>query len=68
MHPITDAQKNVMRLIQRSPDVGDGWRQVSGALWRVVVANSHPDLTDLDEEMKRVRLTAEGETVMRYLP
>lgn len=68
MNRITDKQKIMLDLIERSPDIGDGWRQVSDALWKHVVAQAHPELTELDPTNKRVRFTAEGETVMRYLP
>ncbi len=66
--PITDTQKHMLRLIQRTTDSGEGWRQVSGFLWDLVVEQSHPELTELDQENKRVRFTPEGVTVMRYLP
>lgn len=68
MGDITEKQKSMLRLIQRSPDIGEGWRQVSKLLWRLVVDQGHPELTELDAEHMRVRLTAEGETVMRYMP
>lgn len=67
MRGISENQKIMLDLIQRSPDIGDGWRQVSDGLWGHVVEQAHPDLTELDTTTKRVRFTDEGITVMRYL-
>lgn len=67
MTKITENQKIMLDLIQRSPDIGDGWRQVSDGLWEHVVKQSHADLTELDATAKRVRFTDEGLTVMRYM-
>jgi hypothetical protein len=66
MSKITENQRIMLQLIQRSPDIGDGWRQVSDALWRHAEDQAHPDLTELDSEKKRVRFTSEGDTIMRY--
>lgn len=65
---MSENEKIMLKLIERSPDIGGGWRQVSDALWRHVVEQAHPELTELDHETKRVRFTADGEVVMRYLP
>jgi hypothetical protein len=71
---MTDAKKptprdvELLRLILRSPDVGDGWRNVSGVLWEHVVKNAVIDLVEFDYENKRVRFSPEGVIVMRYLP
>lgn len=67
MPQITENQKIMLDLIQRSPDIGDGWRQVSDGLWKHVVEQAHPDLTEIDATSKRARFTDEGLTVMRYL-
>jgi hypothetical protein len=66
--PITDQQKNILRLIGRSTDLENGWRQVSNMLWPLVMEHAHPELTELDRESKRIRFTPEGITVLRYLP
>jgi len=64
---ITKNQGIMLELIYRSPDSGHGWRQVSNMLWRHVLDQSHPDLTEFDHDLKRVRFTSEGNTVMKYL-
>jgi|LakMenEpi03Aug12_release.lakeMendotaPanAssembly.Ray.scaffolds.fasta_scaffold3462901_2 hypothetical protein len=66
--PITDLQRNMLRLLERSTNSGDGWRSVSSLLWKLVVEQSHPELTELDQENTRVRFTPEGLIVMKYLP
>jgi hypothetical protein len=58
----------MLRLIERSTDSGDGWLSVSSLLWKLVVDQSHPELTELDQENTRVRFTPEGLIVMKYLP
>jgi len=65
---ITDNQKIMLRLIERSSEIEHGWRQVSDPLWKHVVEQAHPELTELDHQNKRVRFTAEGVVVMKYLP
>ena len=65
--PITEYQKNMLRLIARSADTGGGWRPVSNDLWNLVLDQAHPDLTELDHENMRVRFTPKGITVMEYL-
>jgi hypothetical protein len=66
--PITENQKNMLRLIERSPGNGEGWRKVSNPLWKLVLDLRHPELTEIDHENMRVRFTPERTTVMRYLP
>jgi len=60
------------RLIQRSADLGDGWRNVSNTLRKLVTAKSSlaPDLFELREVETglQVRLSSDGEVVARYLP
>ncbi|OAN76672.1 hypothetical protein A8B82_14835 [Sulfitobacter sp. EhC04] len=63
---LTENEIILLKLIERSPDIGDGWRQVSGSLWPLIAKQSHPDLTELDAANKRIRFTPEGQTVMRY--
>ena len=65
--PLTDNQRSMLKLIQRSRDTGDGWRDVDGAIWPLVLESLHPELTEIDEELQRVRLTPEGAIVVRYL-
>jgi hypothetical protein len=63
---VTENQRIMLRLIERSADIGEGWRQVNDKLWRHVVEQSHPDLTELDHQNKRVRLTPDAITVLKY--
>ena len=66
--PITENQKIVLQLIMENPVNGEGWYQISNSFWEHVLKQNHPDLTELDHENQRVRLTPEGITVMKYLP
>lgn len=65
---VTENQKIFLDLIERSPDMGDGWRTVSDALWPHALQQAHPLLTELDRDNKRVRLTDDGMTFMMFAP
>lgn len=61
--------KQILQLIRRSPDRGDGWRSVSSALWPLVT-NAPSDLVELRPSEGgggSVRLTSDGEAVVRHL-
>lgn len=61
-----------VRLLQRSVDLGDGWRGVSNMLRKLVTAKSAlaPELFELRETEAglQVRLSPDGNVVARYLP
>ena len=65
-YPVNLNHKTMLRLIERSADIGEGWRQVSDALWDHVTENCHPDLVELDVVSKRVRFTPDGVVLMKY--
>lgn len=67
MSMMSDRSKNFIRLILRSPDIGDGWRQVSSAVWPLVTKAENRELLDINEETLRVRLNDEGRVVARYI-
>lgn len=64
---INTQDKNFLALISRSPDEGDGWRSVSDVCWKLVEQFKSPELIEIDKENRRVRPTAEGDVVIRYL-
>ena len=65
---LTQDQKDIIRLINRSTDSGDGWRgPLRDFMWEMVKPRSHPKFVELDHENKRVRLTPDGQTLLRYL-
>ncbi len=63
---LSQQQIDFMRLLRRSPDIGDGWRQSGAMLWPLVQKFANPELTELDTEKMRVRLTEKGETLLRF--
>lgn len=67
MHKLTQQAKDTIKLIQRSPNVGDGWRNVSEPLRKHITTwlQSAEDLFEFDGE--RIRLSPEGQTVAKYL-
>lgn len=63
--------KSVIRLIERSPDIGEGWRSVSPMLMRGLI-EPFEDQTLIEWEKDgaeggRVRLTDKGRDVLPYL-
>lgn len=66
---ISTEEQNHIKLILRSEDHGDGWRLVSQTLWKMVKGYSlkNPELFEIDEENRRIRLTEAGNVVARYL-
>jgi uncharacterized protein (DUF736 family) len=59
-----------IKLILRSPDVGDGWRNVSNVLRKVVTAGiaEFPELYETREMAElQVRLSERGNIVKDYL-
>lgn len=52
-----DEGKSFIGLLKRSKNIGDGWRQVSDALWEFVKAQAakQPSVFELDHSNKRIR-------------
>lgn len=68
MSKLNESDKEIMKLIQRSPDQGDGWRTVSSMLWKpVIVSFTQKELLEIDEENQRVRLSPKGIIVADYI-
>ena len=65
---LNDKQKAIMALIRRSTSE-NGWHKVSEQVWPVVEAAAIPsDLIEVNSEGGHyVRLTPNGEIVMKYL-
>ena len=59
----------VLRLIERSRDVGDGWKQCSPQTWPHVrhYCQSLKELVEVDEVHRRVRITSQGKLVLKWL-
>ena len=59
-----------IRLVMRSADVGDGWRNVSAVLRKLVakLCAQWPDLFETREETGlQIRLTEKGNTLAEYV-
>ncbi len=54
-----DENQSFINLLQRSKNIGGGWRQVSDALWEFVKtqAAKQSGVFELDHENKRVRFS-----------
>lgn len=67
VHKITEKQAQLMKLIARSADIGEGWRQVPDPIWNAVKHFARSDLMEIDEPSKRIRLTDDGRVVLKYI-
>lgn len=67
MTKITQSQRDLLNLINRSHDIGDGWRQSSDILWPHIKSVLPNELVEIREDEKQLRLTPEGLTVYKYL-
>lgn len=68
--PLKQAEKDLLRLVERSPDAGDGWRTVSPLLWSAVHKNSRPELLELEPHSGgggRVRFTPRAKIALDYI-
>jgi hypothetical protein len=67
MAALSQKDKGLIQLIIRSPDSGDGWRNVSKTLWPLVNGFSASELIEKDMDGHRVRLSELGYKVAEYL-
>jgi hypothetical protein len=61
--------EQMLALIMRSPDRGEGWRTVSAAVWPLV-QDFPADLVELEPNENgggRIRLNSDGHAVARHL-
>lgn len=49
----------LISLINRSKDIGDGWRECSDICWGLLEDIERPDLFELDHSRQRVRIKSE---------
>lgn len=67
---LQDQQRDLLRLIARSPQDADGWANVSVTLLPSVSKWTHPELAELvanDDGTGRIRLTETGKTLLEWL-
>lgn len=63
-------QVSFLKLIQRSKDVKEGWRQCSDTVFEKIAIpfkKEIPELVELDLQNRRIRFTEIGQTVIDYL-
>ena len=63
---INNFDKDVLRLVARSPDRGDGWRTVSDVCWPLIESFTAAGLLEIDEHSRRVRLTNSANVLLDY--
>jgi len=66
MMKLTDRENEFLKLLLRSPDIGEGWRNVSQTVWPLVDAFQHKDLIETKDGNK-VRLSERGLVLVDYV-
>ena len=70
MSKLNYTEKNLIPLLARSPDIGDGWRKVSPVLFKHFSSRITPELFEF-EQMEDgggiMRLTERGKIVADYI-
>lgn len=66
MVKLSQVQKDGINLLIRSKDIGDGWRQCAPKIFQVLSNVMPVDLVERDEDLRRMRLTPEGEAVAKW--
>ena len=67
MPSLSQQEKDALKLIERSKDVGDGWKKCSPALYRIAVIPLPDELVEKQPDPPMVRLTEEGKIVLKWL-
>lgn len=67
MTELSQQDKNFLALILRSPNIGDGWRQVSKTLWPLVDMFGRQELIEINKDELRIRLSETGKIVIDYI-
>lgn len=57
--------KGLLALINRSPDQGDGWRNVSDTCWPLV-RDMPLELVEIDADNQRIRMNDKGYAVLTF--
>jgi hypothetical protein len=68
--PLTDNENSFLRLLMRSPDRGDGWREVSRTCRPLVDSFAHQELIEKktnEDGSGMVRLSDRGSVLVDYL-
>jgi hypothetical protein len=63
---MNEKSKGFLRLLLRSKDLGDGWRQVSNIIWPLVIDFPHIELLEIKDN-NMVRLSERGLIVVDYI-
>ena len=65
---LTDVQLDVIQLIDRTPDRGDNWRNISPNVFDKLIKPMPSELVEIDESTtpKRARLTDVGRILLEW--
>lgn len=65
---LTDVQLDVIQLIDRTPDRGDNWRNISSKVFDKLIKPMPKELVEIDEstDPQRARLTDAGRILLEW--
>ena len=63
----TSQTHEIKELILRSPDIGDGWRQISSSIWNIVSKNADPKVFELATGWHQIRIKPTPEDLMNQI-
>jgi hypothetical protein len=63
----TELQIDVLKLILRSPDRGNGWRSCAPVLFEKLIKDMPDELVEKDADGLRARLTDDGEALAEWM-
>ena len=66
MSKLTDTQRDLLRLVARSNDVGEGWRRCSPLIYKALMPHAEEKLIERNDEAMRVRLTDTAKTLLEW--
>lgn len=66
---LSDEQKSLVALVERTADAGGGWRCVGKPMWHFVenLASPRPDVFDVDVKKRCIKLTDEFIAAQRFM-
>lgn len=64
---LSQQQKDTLKLLRRSPDRGDGWRNCVPKLFQNLIMPMPDELVKKDIEHTRARFTVAGQSVVDWM-
>ena len=63
---LSQQQKDLLKLVGRSPNIGDGWRNCAPKIFANFIVPMPDELVEKDVENRRARLTVAGQAIVDW--